>query len=467
MPRQSVILVAFFIASSLLSCRGPEGPVGPPGPPGGDGNLTDPRIQPKVIFTFPPANTVGPYEYFSEYYNEIQFRFNKIMDRTSIHDAVTLSSPNTRVHFDTSLVGSLGDDLWYALPADSPRSYYNLRWRIGETYTLGISSTARDVNGNTLNPPFSMTFEPEPYFRVVSVYPRPGLSDVQLGNSIRIIFNNAVDTSTFSRIHITPAIPGRWNYGYGYYYYPDSASIYFTGLLFSANTTYTVRVDASVRDVDGRMLQQEFVSSFTTVPFRLWFTSPPDGRTGVSPIDEIFVDFTALIDTGSARSAFSISPNVPGILSPWYAGFTFNAIPQLACEKSYTVTVDTSLRSVDGAKLATPYQFTFTTAPFTVFRTDPSDGQVGAGRSYPIYVFFNAFVDSSTIRSSFTLKDSTGAVVGGTTGIPGNRFAFFLFNPVTPLAPNAWYTGKVSTSLKAMDGSALKSDYVFSFKTGT
>src|SRR5438309_1578381 len=135
MPRQSLILAAFFIASSLLSCRGPEGPVGPPGPPGGDGSLTDPRIQPKVIFTFP---------------------------------------------------------------------------------------TAKDVNGNILSPPFSMTFKPEPFFRIVRVNPPPGVSDVAKFSLIWIYFNSAVDTSTFSRIHITPPMRGLWNYGYGYYY-PDSS----------------------------------------------------------------------------------------------------------------------------------------------------------------------------------------------------------------------------------------------------
>jgi len=464
MPRQSVILVAFFIASSLLSCRGPEGPVGPPGAPGG--SLTDPTIQPRVIYTFPPANTVGPYEYFSEQYNQVQFRFNKIMDRTSIHDALTLSSPNTRAKFDTSTVFSLGDDLWIAYPVDSPRFSYNFHWRIAETYTLAISSTAKDVNGNTLNPPFSMTFEPEPKFRVVNVYPRPGLSDVDIGSSIRILFNNSVDTSTFSRIHITPPIPGRWIYGYGYYYYPDSASVYFSGLPLGINTTYTIRIDASARDVDGHTLAQEFGSSFTTVAFRVWNTSPANGRTGVSPADGITANFTAPIDTGTMRSAFSISPSIPGILSPWYSGFSFNAIPQLASEMTYTVTIGTSLRSSDGASLASPYQFSFTTAPFLVRRTDPSDGQTGTGRSYPIYVFCNAFIDSSTIRSSFSIKDSTGAAVGGTIIFYGNSYTFFQFFPATFLAPNAWYTGRVATSLRALGGSPLKSEYVFSFKTG-
>ena len=464
MPRQNVILVAFIISASLLNCRGPEGPVGPPGAPGE--SLTDPRIQPQVIFTFPPANTVGPYEYFSERYNQIQFRFNKIMDRASVHDAVYLTSPNTKAHIDTSSVSSLGDDLWFSYPVDSPHFFYNFRWRIGETYTLGISSTAKDVNGNTLSPAFSMTFNPEPFFRIVRVNPPPGVSDVSKFSLIWIYFNSAVDTSTFSKIHITPPMRGLWNYGYGYYY-PDSSTIYFSGTPFNNNTTYTIQVDASARDVDGHTLQQGFTTSFTTVAFRVWRSFPTDRSRNVNAYNGINVSFTAPLDTGSVRAAFSISPALQGTLAI-YSGsnyFDFIPLPQMQPEATYTLTINNSLRSTDGVALSSPYQFSFTIAPFVVARTWPSEGETNLSRQTIVTVNCSAYIDSSTINPSFALKDSNGVAVGGTIFDSG-RSNEFSFLPGTQLAPKAWYTGTVSIGLKALGGGPLKSEYIFSFRTG-
>ncbi|MEK9138540.1 MAG: hypothetical protein AAB393_15560, partial [Bacteroidota bacterium] len=64
-----------------LSCTGPVGPQGPAGA-GGNESLTDPSIQPRIIYTSPSNNSQGPYLSNPNLmdYGNVVLRFNKIMD---------------------------------------------------------------------------------------------------------------------------------------------------------------------------------------------------------------------------------------------------------------------------------------------------------------------------------------------------------------------------------------------------
>src|SRR6516225_1288152 len=107
---------ASFLAILALSCTGPEGPEGPPG--NGVDGLVDPSIQPRVLGTFPPMNSVGPYDQQLPYLRA-DVRFNKIMDRGSVRHALHFMSIGSTVKADTSSIYSLGDDLYYFYPSDS------------------------------------------------------------------------------------------------------------------------------------------------------------------------------------------------------------------------------------------------------------------------------------------------------------------------------------------------------------
>ncbi len=461
-PRMSFI-VLLAVGGIFESCKGPEGPAGPRGPAGGGGveSLTDPSIQPKVLYTYPPANSVGPYR-FPGSSTQLQLRFNKIMDRGSLQHAIGISSPNTKVRIDTSGVFPFGDDFWILSPYDSGGYSYSFKWRVAETYTLRIAGTAKDVNGNFLNPPYSMTFEPEPYFRVVSQNPPDGAIDVRTSNLISIVLNSPIDTSIYSKIHITPPLNGSW------WTYYDSVYLYYTAFPYALNTHYTLTIDASARDKYGNTLQHDFVTSFTTIGFRVDYTYPSNGDGGIFSTSWIRVVFTGGIDTGTVRGAFSIDPSVPGFFSNPYNtnpyDIRFVPSPQLMPGTAYTVTVDTSLRGANGETLSSPYQFSFATAPFLVTRTDPPNGYVDVSRYSSVAVYCNALIDSSSTRAAFSLKDSTGAVVdGGTYSNPS--YPYFWFYPSAPFAPAMLYTGAISTALKAIGGVQLGTRYTFQFKT--
>ncbi|MBI4810934.1 MAG: Ig-like domain-containing protein, partial [Ignavibacteriales bacterium] len=306
--RGYIFLYLVILIFLSLSCEGPQGPMGPVGPPGsGMESLTDPTIMPKVLSTFPPDNSTGPYEMLNNSSNIIQVRFNKIMDQSTIKRAFSISSPGLNIRIDTFSIYSFGGDLIWLYVDDSLG--YSHRWKLGNTYTFGIASTAKDINGNSLIPSYSMTFLPEPYFRIRTVYPQNGATDVPSYTSICLVFNSPVDTSIRSFIQINPPIPGMWllvdSYDSTYLYYS-----YTTPPL--ENTTYTISIQQSAKDQYGNQLQQSFTSSFTTRPFRVSYTYPSDGRENVPLTQSIEIGFTNIIDTSTVRNSFNITPAVQG-----------------------------------------------------------------------------------------------------------------------------------------------------------
>jgi len=452
------LLAVVLITVLWSACKEVQGPTGPPG----SESLTDPAVQPKVFYTYPPANTQGPYDAFFYNNSQIQVRFNKIMDRVSVGRAVNLSSPHTTVRIDTGNIYSVGGDEFGIYVYDPLSSYYSYRWKVGETYSFTIASSAKDINGNSLLPAYAMTFAPEPYFRIRSVYPSDGATNVSLSSSIDLYFNGPVDTSIFSKITISPSVPGQWEYN-------DSTQIYYSYYLspLKANTTYTIAVSANARDKYGNQLPQRFTSSFTTAPFQVTSTYPSNGSINVPLFNSIEVDFNSPIDTGTVRSAFKLTPTTSGYFSMYDGSsyFTFYPTNELLADTTYSVTVDTSLRSKSGDKLLAPYTFSFATVPFQVTGTYPSNGATYVDRYIRIEVDFSDRIDTGSVRGAFSMKDAMGSiVVGGFSSYSGINI--FYFYPNSILAANMIYTATISIAMRSQGGQAIKAPYTFSFTTG-
>lgn len=476
--RTWIILISTTIILIFSSCKGPEGPMGPAGPAGqGLGSLSDPSIMPKVIYTYPPQNSVGPYEffyislgwiyersssiyyYFPVYMSQFQVRFNKYMDISSIRRSIAMSSPLGDVRIDTNYILSIGGDVFFINPVDTNGTRMS-RWRIGQNYTFTVSSNARDINGNALQPSFGMSFMPEPYFRVRDIYPVNGATKIATSNSnIVFSFNSAVDTSIRSLIQISPPVFGQWYLSY------DSMSLSLGYPSLENATTYTMTIGTNAHDTYGNHLLQPFVSSFTTLPFGVSYTYPANGSTGTGLTDQIDVEFTSGLDSSTIRSAFKIHPSIAGqfYLNYSSSSFQFSPLNEYVFDTVYTVTIDSSIRGSDGSKLAAPYNFSFRTAPFRVSYTYPYDGSSNNATSSNIQVTCDALIDSASVSSSFVLFDSSNVAVAGIFTIYSNSFSF---TPTVLLKPNAFYRATVSTGLRSKQGKTLASPYSFSFMTG-
>ena len=457
----SLLIFVCLICLVAFSCRGPEGTQGPAGPTDSvNESLVDPTIKPQVFATYPPAGSEGPFDDLRSY--QIQIRFNKIMDPVSVRRALKVSSSFGGIWTDSTRIYNEGGDIFVIYVKDSAMNYYH-QWSVGEVCTVKIDSTAKDINGNFLKPAYSMTFKPEPYFRVISITPAMGSTGVVTTDpTVVIYFNGKVDTSLNSFIHLTPAVPGKW---YADLY--DSTAAYYVhndlGKL-AHNTTYTITVGTNAHDRKGNYLQQEFVSTFTTMSFKLSYTTSSNGATNVS-LSQYYmeVNFTFPVDTGSVRDAFSISPAIPGSLSLYqgYSSFYYYMSTPLTPNTNYVVTFSTHLRSMDGDTLMSPNTFTFTTVPFIVTNTSPIDSSTDVFRNHYIEFFFNSYIDTGAVRSSFSISppvDGPFSYYSGAT--------YFYFSANTQLAANTQYTVTLSDKMQSWDGSRMLAPYVLTFTTG-
>jgi hypothetical protein len=428
-------------------------------------SLTDPSLEPLVMYTSPAGSSVGPYDNFS---TSITVRFNKLMDYASLHHAIHFTSTLGDLYADTSLLSLNQGDVATITPMRKDLTI-PFRWRVGQMYTLKIDSTALDVNGNPLVPSFTMNFTPEPYFRVKTISPPPGAVNVT-GNSVQLAFNSPVDSAERSQISISPSVYGLWRFGRFSGVVFDSGTVQFSHpTLFVPGQNYTVSIPATMTDKYGNALVGGFSSSFQTVPFGVINSSPADGSVNWVTAGRIFfVDFSDSLDTASVRQAITIVPPAAGRLN-----FTvdprivaFDASADLLADTIYTVTVDSSVRSKSGVKMMAPYRFSFLTASagtsasgFRVWYSNPTNGDTTLPPFRTILVYFSEAVDSSSARSGFTISPP----VAGLIYFPNPNE--LNFSPITTFAVATSYTVTIPSTVKSRSGAALGLDYSFYFRT--
>lgn len=446
--------------------------------------LTDPAVQPKVIFSSPSHQSVGPYPLYApgDQYSRpnIILRFNKLMRKESVQPGTIRVSGFDRpvvvrlmsnYYYYRDVKNSVADhatsddfynDLFSLSISDSSDYYYGgarSTYRIGQLYTLTIDSTLEDINGNRFSGAFNLTFEPEPAFRVTSMIPLNGSKDVDRFTTMTLAFNNKVNAAIFSSLQVTPSTPGVWRiaqYDSHYVsYYPTSPLGY--------NTLYTMTAASGAQDVDGNVSTRSFASTVRTIAFQTTSQWPRDRATNIPTSTNISIEFSGGIDTATARAAFSISPPVAGIFySAYDRQLQFFPQQELASGTTYTVSLSTTLKSVEGVSLAAPLTFRFTTDRFRVLYTNPSNGNLYVYRGSSIGVYLNAPIDTATVRSSF----KTSPNVTGTFSLYANSSGFS-FLPASPLAANTTYTVTVSTSLISTRGEYFGEPYSFFFVTGS
>jgi hypothetical protein len=420
--------------------------------------LNDPAVKPAVIYTYPGINSTGPYDNFG---TSITVRFNKLMDQASVQHAVSFDSQVGDLLPDTGRASSSTGEIYSITPVLSNPGVPFL-WRVNKTYVLRIATTAVDVNGNDLTTPFIMPFTPEPYFRVKSVTPA-NLSINVSSNVFRLQLNAPVDTSFFSKISISPPVPGQWRYTVLSSFGVDSSQILFQSTRsLPVGSSYTLSITGQAHDKYGDPLVGGFGSSFSTTPFGIINTSPSNSSANISLAARfIGVSFTDSLDTATVRGAFSLSPPVPGyfIYSLDQSRFNYALEANLSPRTTYTITIDTSLRSKSGMRMPQPYVASFTTSDFVVTSAFPSNGDTTVYSRDQITLYFNGDIDTGSVRGAFSINP-------GLTGLFdfGRSTNSFSFSPIAEFVPGTTYTVTVSTDLRSVTGARLGAPYTFWFK---
>ena len=241
---------------------------------------------------------------------------------------------------------------------------------VDTTYTVTLSTAARDTAGSPLRFPLQFSFRTvQSYTTMNGIQTNPVHGDIDVDpinyGGIQLTFPRRMNPqSTESATFVSPPMNTiiLWP--------EENVMRIYTGGPFLSDSTITVRVGGTARDKDGVPLGENFSFWFRTAPFQVISTSPQNGQLFVTPSQTIYLNFNSYVLLSSVQSAFSISPAVPGSFS--YAGtppyenqatVVFTPSGSLAPNTKYTVTVGAGVRDMYGMTMRQAQAFAFVTRP--------------------------------------------------------------------------------------------------------
>ncbi|HCL06745.1 MAG TPA: hypothetical protein DHW64_12650 [Chitinophagaceae bacterium] len=406
---------------------------------------------------------------------KIAVAFSETMDSLSVTRSITIANttggganiPGTVSYAGLTAVFFPTDDL---LP--------------NTTYAVTISTTAKDLAGNSLvaNYVFNFTTGAIPDIippTVTSTFPANLATGVPLNSKLSATFSEAIDPATISGTSF------RLNQGTT----PVAGTVTYTGLTagfaptanLAANTLYTATVTKAAKDLAGNAMLVDYVWTFTTgaapdlIRPTVVSTDPANTETGVALDKRVTATFSEVMDPVSVNTqTFTLRTGNTAVLGTIiYNGLTATLTPlaNLAPSTVYTATITTGAKDLAGNTILSNYNWTFTTRAAsdvtrpTVILTDPANASTGVLQNKKISAAFSEAMDSLSVVQNFTLVNTSlgGINVAGTVSYTGITTMFF---PASDLAPNTTYTAKITKVAKDLAGNTLLNDYVWAFTTG-
>jgi hypothetical protein len=260
-----------------------------------------------------------------------------------------------------------------------------------------INELAADISWVfTTIPPFGLTTT-SPF------YPADGATDAELNTSIRVIFNQAVDTNstlagiTINGTAVTASI-GTGNQN-------NRVIIDRSGLTFQENTLYTVNIPAGAIAGYGEAITWSFTTFLTLEPV----TFTPEKGSSAPADTEISIEFNKEF---YIQSSTSISGGQPGEISIVTAGgrplkgvsyaidsenpkkLVISHDDILVTDTVYKITVpDNIIGSYQGVS---DWTFTATAPTLSVFELTPAEGAENVGAGNLVEVTFNRTIDTTS-----------------------------------------------------------------------
>ncbi len=239
-----------------------------------------------------------------------------------------------------------------------------------------------------------------------------------------------------------------------------------------SDTTYTITLDKTAKDTAGNFLRFPLKFKFSTVQSYSTQngiqTSPVHGDIDVSPISTngILVTFPRRMNKASVEAAAHVTPAMNTIfLWPDENQLKIYTGGPLLSDTTITVAIDSIAKDKDGNLLGHDFNFSFRTAKFGVTYTYPSNGQIFASLTDPIYLDFNNYVMLSSAKTAFSISPAVSGTITFGGYSPYETLNEIKFSPISPLQPNTKYTVTISGDIKDMFGVAMKAPFSFSFVT--
>jgi hypothetical protein len=270
---------------------------------------------------------------------------------------------------------------------------------------------------------------------------------------------------------------------------PVAASVALTGNTatltpsapLATNTSYTAKLDTTVKAQDGVPLAAPVTWTFTTVNGAPTVTSttPTAGAAGVATSTAPTATFSRAMDPSTiTSSSFTLTPSggTPVAATVALSGNTATLTPSaaLASNTTYTAKLDTTVKAQDGAPLASPYTWTFTTATASngpaVTSKSPADGATNVPTGYGSNVTkITATFDRTMDPASFTtatavLKRPDGSQMPATPTC-NSPCTTLTLTPTAVFDYAKTYSVTLTTGIKDAGGVPLGAPVTWSFTT--
>lgn len=305
---------------------------------------------------------------------------------------------------------------------------------------------------------------------VTATTPVDGATGVPLDQEITATFNVEMDPATFNQASFIVQDSAPID---GVITFSGVAARFIPNTPLASNTTYTVVIKTTVKDLNGNALQEDYVWAFSTGALltpMVASTDPAADEINVFLNKVVTATFNMEMDpTTINASTFTLSRGTTAVAGAvTYAGTkaSFNPTNALMPNTEYTATITTGAENTDGTSITENYVWKFTTGTLVAPRvtsTDPANEATNVALNKTATATFDVAMDPLTINNAtFTLRNGATTVVGTVTysGLIAS------FNPTTALLPNTEYTATITTGARNTNGTSIASNYIWRFTTG-
>jgi hypothetical protein len=349
-------------------------------------------------------------------------------------------------------------------------------------YTATITTGAKDLAGNALASNYVWAFTTG---AVADTTP-PTVSSTVPANAATGVAINSAMTATFSEaMRITTITNTTFILKQGAT--PISGTVTYVGFTatfrpaanLASSTVYTATITTGAKDLAGNALAVNKVWAFTTgavadtTPPTVTSTIPANAATDTAVNTAITATFSeAMNPLTITTTSFTLKVGVASVSGTvTYTGVTATFTPSLTLAHftEHTAMITTVAKDLAGNALTRNYTWSFTTGdavyitPPTVSFTIPVNTATEVPINSAMAATFSEAMDTLTITTTtFILKQGVTPVLGAVT----YSLVTAVFTPTSNLAASTVYTATITTGAKNLAGTALASDYVWSFTTG-
>lgn len=247
---------------------------------------------------------------------------------------------------------------------------------------------------------------------------------------------------------------------------PGNYTVYFEHPEY-VNDSTEITVTAGITTFADKMMQFDI-----TVPPTILSTNPENGATEVPAIGPYSFTFSREMSAGLTENAIDITPAASGSFS-WSSDertLTFSPDEPLDIVTLYTVSIDTTARSVYGYSLEAPFELSFTTGSRNSLSATtfyPADGETGITTYPQIQIAFDGPILQSSLTNKVALYDwnDTKLSVKNVQIVIGDLTSYIRYESKDELQPNSAYKAVFSAGIKDLEGYELREDVVINFTT--